>query len=237
MTARALIGIACAALALGSVAARATPPEAIKASYDLSRNGLHIAVVEEAFEKNGAGYRIVSESTPVGLLSLFVRARIKVESSGAITPAGLRPEQFAYVRLDDASKSASATFDWRAGQLRMAFEGRTETAPLPPGTQDRLSSMYQFMFLPLDKLKLVAFQMTNGRKIESYRYRAAGSVPIDTALGRINTLRLIKQRDAGDKNEIEVWLATERNFVPVKLLIVESDGSRFEQAITRLETK
>ena len=64
---------------------------------------------------------------------------------------------------------------------------------------------------------------------------AAGSVPVDTPMGRMNALHLVKQREAGDNNEIEVWLSTERNFVPVKLLIVESDGSRFEQIITRLD--
>ena len=237
MIARIVFCSAFAALTAVSVAARGAPPEAIKASYDVFKGGLRIGVAEESFEKSGARYSIISETTPSGVLALLMRTRVKLQSSGVITSAGLQPEQFDYVRLDDASRNVSATFDWRAGQLRMAFEGRKETAPLPQGTQDRLSLMYQFMFLPLDKLKLIPVQMTNGRKIESYRYRVGDEVPLETPLGRIKTLHLVKQREADDKNQIEVWLATERNFVPVKLLIVESDGSRFEQVVTRLEFK
>jgi Protein of unknown function (DUF3108) len=229
--------LAAALLLTAAPAGFAAVPDAIHATYDVLRGNMRIGTAQETFEKKGGLYHLVSDSTPSGLLALFVRARVRMQSSGTITSAGLRPDQFEYARLDDAGRNASATFDWRASQLRLKFDQRSEVLPLPSNTQDRLSLMYQFMFLPLDKLKLIPVNMTNGRKIESYEYRAAGNVAVETPLGKMNTLHLIKQRDAGDKNEIEVWLATERSFVPVKVLIVESDGSRFEQIISRLEIK
>ena len=233
---RALLAVAFAALSVVTGAANASPPASIAASYDVYQNRLPVAVVQEAFEKDGTQYRIVSESTPAGLLALFVRTRIRIHSRGAVTPAGLRPEQFDYGRLDDASKNVSAAFDWGAKQLHLTFDGRNETIPLPQDTQDRVSLMYQFMFLPPEKLTDLAFHMTNGKKIETYRYQLAGTELIDTPLGKMNTLRLVKQREPDD-NAVEVWLAPERNFFPVRLLILENDGSRFEQVITRLEFK
>ena len=80
------------ALAVLAASVNAAPPESVRASYDVHRNGLPVAVVQETYEKTGARYRIVSESNPTGLLALFVRTRVKVQSSGAVTPAGLRPE-------------------------------------------------------------------------------------------------------------------------------------------------
>ena len=229
------LAIALAVTLAALAAADAAPPASVKASYDVFKDGLHVAVAQETFEKNGAKYHIVSESNPAGLLALFIRTRIKVLSSGAVTPAGLRPELFEYGRLDDASKNVSATFDWQTQQLRMPFEGRNETAPISMGAQDRLSVMYQFMFLPLDKLRDLAFQMTsNGKKIENYHYQLAGNEQLDTPLGKLNTLHLVKQREPGE-NGTEIWLAPERNFFPVKLLILENDGSKFEQVITQLE--
>ena len=236
MIIRALLAMGLAALAALPVAGDAAPPESVKASYDVFKDGLHVAVVQETFEKNGARYHIVSESTPAGLLALLVRTHIRVQSSGAVTAAGLRPEQFEYGRLDDAGKNVSATFDWQGGQLHMTFDGRNESIALPQGTQDRVSLMYQFMFLPAEKFDSLAFHMTNGKKIEPYRYHLAGTERIDTPLGKLNTLRLVKQREPGD-NAVEVWLAPDRNFFPVRLLILENDGSRFEQVITRLEFK
>jgi len=236
MIVRVLLAMAVAALAAVPGAGNASPPASVTASYDVYQNGLPVAVVQEAFEKDGARYRIVSESNPAGLLALFVRTRIKMHSSGAVTPAGLRPEQFDYGRLDDASKNVSAAFDWRAGQVRLTFDGRSEIIALPQDTQDRVSLMYQFMFLPAEKLSDLDFHMTNGKKIEPYRYRLAGTELIDTPLGKLNTLRLVKQREPDD-NAVEVWLAPDRNFFPVRLLILENDGSKFEQVITRLEFK
>jgi hypothetical protein len=118
----------------------------------------------------------------------------------------------------------------------MTFDGRNESIALPQDTQDRVSLMYQFMFLDAGKLGDLAFHMTNGKKIEPYRYRPAGNEPIDTPLGKLNTLHLVKQREPGD-NAVEVWLAPDRNFIPVKVLIVENDGAKFEQVITGLEIR
>ncbi len=236
MTLRTLIAMALAALAATAAAGNGTPPASIKASYDVYKDGLHVAVVQETFNKNGTQYHIVSESTPAGLLAFFVRTHVKVQSSGLITSAGLQPEQLHYGRLDDPGKNVSAVFDWEARQLHMTFDGRNETAPLAPGTQDRISVMYQFMFLAPEKVKLLAFPMTNGKKIERYRYQLAGSEQIDTPLGKLDTLHLVKQREPGE-NGTEVWLAPERNLFPVKLLILENDGSKFEQVITQLEFK
>ena len=84
---------------------------------------------------------------------------------------------------------------------------------------------------------ITLIKMTNGKKIESYLYQVTDSGPAETPLGKMNAVHLVKQRDAGDNNQIEVWLATERHFVPIKILVVESDGARYEWIITRLEFK
>jgi len=225
-----------AALLLAAGSTFAAPPTAVKAHYEVHKDGLHVATVSEAFEQRGSSYSIISESNPAGLLAIFVRTRIKVTSTGSVTPAGLRPDQLEYGRLDDASKNVSARFDWKTDQLGMSFDGRTETIALPKDTQDRLSLMYQFMFLPADRLANLAFHMTNGRKIEAYRYQLAGQETLNTALGKLNTVHLIKQREAGD-NAVEVWLAPEYHHLPVKVLIVENDGSKYEQTVTRIETR
>jgi hypothetical protein len=233
MKLRALFALAALLLSAGAAAAS---PAAVKASYDVFKDGVHIAIVEENYQRNGEQYRIASESNPAGLLAMFVRTKIKIESSGTIKTSGLQPDKLDYGRLDDASKNVSAAFDWRARELHLTYDGRNETLPLVPGMQDRLSVMYQFMFLTPEKVRVLEFPMTNGKKIENYRYELAGTEELDTPAGKIKTLHLVKHRDPGE-NGTEVWLAADRNLFPVKLLILENDGSKFEQLITRLDIK
>ncbi|MNC91270.1 hypothetical protein D3C83_75000 [compost metagenome] len=59
---------------------------------------------------------------------------------------------------------------------------------------------------------------------------------IDTPLGRMTTLHLVKQR-APDDTETEVWLAPQHHHLPVKILIVENDGTRYEEVMTGLEVQ
>lgn len=216
-------------------AAAATPaPQSVTASYDLYRNGGHIAVMNEAFEAKDGGYRIVSETRAVGLFALFERVPLRFTSSGNIVAAGLQPGHFEGKRGDADPRRASGEFDWRSGRITLTHDGRTDSLALPPGTQDRLSVMYQFMFLALEKLRRLDFPMTNGRKLGQYRYTVQPGVEIDTPLGRMTTLHLVKQHRP-DESGSEIWLAPQFRYLPVRVLVVEEDGTRYEQFITKLE--
>lgn len=214
----------------------AAVPAAIVASYDVSYNGLQFGVIREQFETTNNDYRIVSESHAVGLLALFRRNSATLISSGRLLGSGLRPEYFEGNDNNDDSRRVSARFDWTGKRLILNHEGRTETAPLPPGTQDRISLLYQFMFVAFNGLAHLDVAMTNGRKLDEYRYLIARNIDIDTPLGRMNTLHLAKQRQP-DESSAEIWLAPQYNFFPVKVLIVEKNGTRYEQVITKLELR
>lgn len=217
-------------------ATESAAPLSAAASYEVFRNGWRVAVVSETFEARDGAYRIVSESRAVGLLALLEKHTLRFESSGTLTASGLRPQHFEGKRSDSDSRQVRAEFGWEAGQLTITHDGRTETLTLPPGTQDRISSMYQFMFLSREKLQRLEFFMTNGRKLDHYHYTVQPGGDLETRLGRIDTLHLVKQHRA-DESGTEIWLAPQHRFLPVRLLILEEDGTRYEQFITRLDIK
>jgi hypothetical protein len=78
--------------------------------------------------------------------------------------------------------------------------------------------------------------MTNGRKLDHYLYTIRHGVELETRLGRMATLHLVKQHRV-DESGAELWLAPQYRFLPVRLLIQEEDGTRYEQVITGLEFK
>jgi len=225
----------CACLALGSAVARSAP-RAVKASYVASMNGMTVGAITEAFEAEGRAYRIVSETKPMGLAAFVQRQPLRYTSRGHITTAGLRPAYFEGRRAPADPPQVSAEFDWVNGHIQLKNHDRVESVPLIAGTQDRLSIMYQYMFVRLDKLRQVDFAMTNGRKLDHYRYRITPDVEIDTPLGRLITLHLVKQRDPGDTHA-EVWLSPQHQNLAVKMLIIERDGRRYEQVVQSLELR
>jgi hypothetical protein len=222
-------------LALPWAAAGPPAPHSVSATYGVYRNGGQIAVMNESFEANEGSYRIVSESRAVGLLALFERHPLRVTSSGRLTTGGLRPQQFEGGRGEADPRRVRADFDWQEGRLTILHDGRTDSLALPPDTQDRLSLMYQFMFLAPDRHERMEFSMTNGRKLDQYRYAIHAGVEIETPLGRMTTVHLVKERQPHE-TATEIWLAPQHRFLPVRM-VVEEHGSRYEQVITRLELK
>jgi hypothetical protein len=230
----AAIVLGCA-LALGAAFAWSAP-KAVHATYNGLMNGMAIGVITEHFESDGATYRIVSDTKPMGLATFFQRQPLRFLSNGQVGRDGLRPSRLEARRSANDAPQVVADLDWSQSQLVLRHHGKTESFPLSAGTQDRLSVMYQFMFLPPDRLRSLEFPMTNGRKVDRYRYRAMPEVELDTALGRIKTMHLVKQRDPGD-TVTEVWLSPQHHYLPVKMVIVGKDGMRFEQLIQSLELR
>lgn len=208
----------------------------VAAGYDVLRNGLHIAVINERFEVRDDTYQIVSESSTAGLLALFRKQSATLVSRGRIVAAGLRPEHFEGWNSREETRRVSADFDWPAKRVTLKHDGRTDTVSLPGGTQDRISLMYQLMFVEFGRLRQFDVWMTNGRKLDRYHYSITPDIEIATPLGYMKTLHLVKERQANE-SAAEVWLATEHNFFPVRVLIVEKDGTRYDQIITRLDFK
>jgi hypothetical protein len=222
----------CASLLAAPAAAA---PAMVSASYEVTLNGMRIAVMNEQFESGEGKYRIVSDTTPIGVAALVQRGAAKLISTGDVVRAGLRPRVFEGTRGTRTQDQVSAEFDWREGKLTLKHEGRVDVVPLSSGAQDRLSALYQFMFQPPRDVKQVEFEMTNGRKIDRYRYAVNGSAELQTALGTLKTIHLVKVLEPGD-NGAEIWLSPQHGFAPVKVVIVDN-GARYEQVVTRIEFK
>lgn len=222
--------LACFAI---TMPVHAAAPLHLVADYEVFFNGAPVGEMREVFEQTGDRYRIISETRATGVMALIHKKPARAESSGVITPFGLRPERFEAVRGKKGEKHETAEFDWSRHSLRLRHDGVTETLPLPQGTQDRLSAMYQFLFLAPASRASLDFPMTNGRKLDDYRYRAGTDSRLDTRLGNLAVQHLVKQQQTGEV-ATEIWLSTEHRGLPVRMRIVEPDGERYEQRITRV---
>jgi hypothetical protein len=234
---RILRALAVAALASALAgAASPSPPQALSATYAVYTRGLHIADMHETYEAKGDVYRLTSDTRAVGVVALFRPETVHFVSEGTVTRAGLRPRRFEGKRRDNDPKGVRGELDWATGRLTIHHHGITETLPLPPGTQDRLSVLYQFMFIAPDKAQTLEIPMTNGRKLYHYRYSVQPGVELETALGKITTVYLVKQRKP-EESAIELWLSPQHHYLPVKMVVIERNGSRYEQLVTRFDIK
>lgn len=214
----------------------AAPPGSVQASYDVYKNGLKVGQIEEIYTRDEDRYTLTSTTTPVGLLAVFKPERIFVRSSGLVGKQGLRPLRFIHQRENDKSRDSRADFDWNARQLNMFHQDQRIVVALPDGTQDRLSAMYQFMFLPLQHATTLDFPMTNGSKLDSYHFAISRNQTLSTPAGDFNSLYLDNQAKAGE-SRTEIWLATQHDNLPCKMIITDASGGQLTQVLSKLNIK
>lgn len=219
-----------------SAPALAMLPGSVQASYDIYKSSLKVGQIEEIFTRNKDRYTLSSITTPVGLLAAFKPEKIFIRSSGLIGNQGLQPLLFSYQREKDESRESRAELDWNARQLTLIHQAQRTTVALPDGTQDRLSAMYQFMFLTLQKSSTLEFPMTNGNKLDSYHYRIVYNQKLKTPMGELDTIYLDSQAKAGE-TRTEIWLSTQHNNLPCKMIITDAHGDQLMQVLSKFDIK
>lgn len=210
----------------------AAPPSSVLASYDVYKGSIKVAQIEEIYTRKKDRYTLSSTTRPVGLLAIFKPGKVLISSSGLVGSKGLQPLRFSDQRERDESRDRSAEFDWNARQLTLVNHEERRVFPLPDDTQDRLSAMYQFMFLSLAKTDTLSFHMTNGSKIDVYNYRITPDQNVTVPLGTFKVLYVASVPEA-DASRTEIWLAEEHANFPYKMVITDRDGDKFSQVLTK----
>jgi Protein of unknown function (DUF3108). len=166
------------------------------------------------------------------LLAIIKPGKILYSSSGLVGAKGLQPLRFSDQRERDESRNRFAEFDWNARQLTLINHEQRSILPLPDGTQDRLSAMYQFMFLSLAKTDMLSFHMTNGNKLDVYNYRITPDQSVTVPLGTFKGLYVASVPEA-DASRTEIWLVEEHANFPYKMIITDKDGDKFSQVLSK----
>lgn len=219
-------------LVLSSQAIAATP-DSVQASYEVSMSGMKAGKIDEVYRKNGDHYTISSVTTPLGLLAMLKPGKIYLNSRGLITEHGLKPLHFEDKREDNPKKNSQAEFDWNANQLTLMHQSQHTALALPEGTQDRLSAMYQFMYIDLKNGDTLNFSMTNGNKLDSYHYAIGKHEKLITPAGQFDCIYLDSQANAGE-SRTEIWLSAEYK-LPCKMVITEANGNQYTQLLSTLK--
>lgn len=216
--------------------ASAVAPTHIHVQYNVLKGNMKIGTINETYTRTQDSYIIESTWKAVGLLAMFKAETIQVTSTGNITPQGLQPITYIHKRKLDSKRNARAEFDWPAQRITLTDRDGTRTFPLPAGTQDRLSAMYQFMFVKINEVTSLEFSMTNGSKVDIYSYQITPNESVTVPLGKFKAIYVASPKRRNE-TRTEIWLATEHFNFPYKMILTESDGGSLTQVLTHFELK
>jgi len=199
-------------------AALAVPPQRVEIGYEIARDGSVLAEVSQRLEHDGRSYRLTEVWKGKGMLSL--RGEATRLSQGAVVADGLRPRKFE---------------DQRAGRetRRAEFDPSAKTVTLL--RQDQLSLIWTFAFAP--PRDAVTASVADGKRVTSYTYQVAGRERVKTPAGDFDALKLAKRQVNPQDKVTEIWLAVDRQYIPVRILVIDKDGRRLDQQATKISAQ
>jgi hypothetical protein len=217
-------------ISAAAAAADAAPPARIEIAYEIARNGTRVADVVHRMQHNGRIYQLTESWKGRGILAL--RGSATRTSRGLVSAEGLKPLEFTDERT--GRSTARAKFDWQGKTVTMQYRGEPRDEPLPARAQDRLAFLFDFAFAPPHPGGEVTFHVMDGRGQSHHVYAVNGRERIKTPAGELDTLKLVRRTS----DELaEIWLAAGRSYLPVRILVLQNDGTRYDQVATRISTE
>lgn len=161
----------------------------------------------------------------------------ELKSTGHVGPFGLAPER--YTERTAGRPQWATNFDWDA--RRVSFSAKDNAHELREGVQDRLSFQFQLMALGqrlLDRFHpgaTIVLAVGGRDDIVAYRMHVVGHERVSTGAGDYDTVKLERRLDAGSRESgIEIWLAPEAAWLPVKLRFSGRRGDVTESVLSAI---
>lgn len=229
-----ILRILATLLCIAAAPLLAAAPGKIEASYNVIGFGMTLASITETFIRTDDNYEILSVTKAVGLLARLKPETIHVISKGKVTPQGLVPLSYSLTRTADTHKNASAKFNWEKSTLTHNDYKGVLDLPLTRGTQDRLSVLYHLPLLAQSVNPELKFSIADGNNVEDYNFILAPEEhSTHVPLGTFKT-KLISSIPAGEAIKYEIWLTTEHDYIPCKIIVTDAKGGKLTQVLTGL---
>ena len=228
-----LAGLLFALAAIGSaVQAADFAPRAFKATYSTALNGMPLGIdLHLDLASTGAGTWELALGADSLMMDYEETSRFRWHECSA-DPLRYR---FGFrgfgvnrtLRLDFDHATNRASGESRRGPVSFAF---------PADTTDELALTYAArcrLLQGTDQVLTFDVATTNGMK--QLTYRVDGHETVKTPYGKLDTIRIVRVRDADDNRRTVMWVAPSLSYIMVKMEHTEKLGLRGIMSLRELE--
>ncbi|MEN3278034.1 MAG: hypothetical protein V7631_3824 [Massilia sp.] len=213
-------------------------PPAADLAYELNAQQRGFGLKGEATIawRAGDGRYDVSVEARVPLIGKLTEYR----SHGAVDNAGLAPAEFYEKRY---RKDATTTVFNRDART-ITFPGARQPVRMKGGEQDRASVTWQLAataraageakFKPGSKW---TFLVAGRRDVEPWVFRVVKRERVQTGMGELDTFQVTREQRGGKSEGVDVWLAPDQEWYPVKLRFRDDERETIEQTVTKITRK
>ncbi|WP_018411726.1 DUF3108 domain-containing protein [Methyloversatilis thermotolerans] len=202
--------------------------------FDVYRNGsLHLGRTHYQWAHDGSRYRIDTVTETTGLAGLLKPLRIEQRSEGMLDARGIQPQRYVQTASQAKPPPEEVIFDRDAGRLSLRSGDRLSSDELAPATQDMVSLWLEIIWRAQEGGEF-DFAVANGRRSAPRWFVPDDELSsLETGLGRLLVKHIHVRALPGD-NQVDVWLAPNLRWLPVRILFTDRKGETYDQRIRRM---
>jgi hypothetical protein len=221
--------------ALSVSASAATIPD-FSANYLVKVNGLQAGELVRSLTTLPDGTReFKAESQAKGMFAFFKPDVISETSIWQDNNGKVQPLSYLYTRTGGKKeKYLQMTFNWKRLKAFIDDKERPWRLKIEPNVLDKLVYQISLMQELTPETESIDYRIADGGKLKDYHIKVLGTETIETPLGKIETIKLTRERTQDEKRQTTLWCAPALNYMPVKLEHSEK-GSSFTALIRRLK--
>lgn len=196
-------------------AANITTP--FTAEYHVIRNGDKIGERTHTLHKQENGYLFEARMHTTGLAALLKSGEVTERSHWQLRNNHVQPQRYEYLDSSDDSRTTRLQFDWQNQRVTNRVGNKPWGMDIPVGTQDKFGYMLALMHDLQHGNLMPEYQIADGGRLKTYRFISKGKVLLDTALGKLETIKLQRIRVGKEKRKVFIWCAPSLGYLPVKI--------------------
>ena len=193
--------------------------EPYNAKYRISQNSLN-TTAERSLKKQGDNKWQLSQQASLWFI------HVEEESQFKLVDGKVQPLRYRYENSISSKRDQDIIFDWSKGKVSDKTYRKPWSLPLNPDYTDQLSAQLQLRELLVNAENTSNLSQTiikNG-KLKTYDISLLDEETIDTAVGPLRTVKLLRKRE-GSSAETIIWLAVDWNYLIVSLQQNEDDDT------------
>jgi hypothetical protein len=208
---------------------------AYTATYQAQAFG-NTLVAQSTLSREGDNIRMAMDAHVSGFLRILGRFEFTREAVFKSGDGNLNLVQTRSVQVTPRrERKVETRFDWTTNRAHGHINQQSFDLAVPPGTLDFLSSLY----LTMEQLRngnlgqTITVTVLERDRLRQYSLTLQGAHRIDTVLGRVEALHVVRTDDSSGV-ELAGWFVPTLDYLPVRL-DYEADGNVFELELTKLE--
>lgn len=221
--------LTCAALLFAQLA-QAAPPRTFSASYNATYEGISADAQRSlAFDARTGGYTLTSTVE----LTLFGSSLTRIDERSEFLWVDEKPlpQHYEFVQTGFGARKRTVDFDHANMVADFTINEERGKLMLEGPAFDDLSGYLVAKEQLARGAVDVRFNVVDRGEIREHHYKIVNRVMLETPVGKIRAVHLERIRGEDSARKTEIWLAPDHDYLLLKLVQTEPDGSTIELSI------